>query len=108
MFGFTTGLIYMAAVAARIPVETVPANTWKAVMKVQGKAHVAAKGGKKSDAVIHRADELMPDHRNLWRGPQGGADMDRAEAAMLALYGAQYALKSLRGDAQWRIIGEKA
>jgi hypothetical protein len=41
----------------------------------------------KKEAVF-RADQLLPDHRDLWRGSRGGPLDGRAEAALLALYGA--------------------
>lgn len=111
VFGYTVGLIYMAAISCRIPVETVPPQVWKKILKVPGKVvartekdKMALLTGEKNKvkqkesdgAIIMRADELMPDHANLWRGPQGGYKVDRAEAAMLALYGGRYALNSTK------------
>jgi len=111
VFGYTVGLIYMAAITNRIPVETVPPQVWKKILNVPGKVvartekdKMAILTGEKpkvkqkeSDgAIIMRADELMPDYTKLWRGPNGGYKVDRAEAAMLALYGGRYALNSTK------------
>ena len=77
-FGWVCGVIYGGFSGFRIPVEMARPNVWKKALKVpaDGKASVA------------RADELFPDQRHLWRGPKGAALHDRAEAAMLARYGA--------------------
>lgn len=85
-FGYSIGLLYMACIAARIPIEAVPSRTWKKLMRVPGK---------KDDEgnIISRADELFPDHRNLWRGPKGGPKLDRAEAALIAKYAADFMLR---------------
>jgi len=87
-FGYGVGLIYMAAIAARIPIESVPAGTWKRLLKVPGKKNSAP-----GDIVL-RADEMFPNHRALWRGVKGGLKVDRAEASMLAWYGVEYALRA--------------
>lgn len=88
VFGYTVGLIYMACIQARIPIETVPPTDWKKLLNVPGKSKA------NDDAIMARADELFPDHRHLMRGPKGGKMVDRAEAAMLALFGTRY----LTGD----------
>lgn len=90
-FGYSVGLVYMACVAARIAIEAVAPQTWKKLMKVPGK-----KGGVKSekdDAILSRACELFPDYTSGFYGPSGGKRVDRAEAALLAKYGADYALR---------------
>lgn len=106
-FGYTAGLIFMACVAVKLPVETVPPGVWKKIMRVPGKknskgekAELARlmgkmpKSQKEIDASITaRADELFPHHKDLWRGPKGGFRIDRCEAAMLARYAADYAMK---------------
>lgn len=97
VFGYAVGLVYMACVCARIPVETVPSSVWKKIMNVPGKKDLANKDGQNKktadllkQAIAQRADEMFPEHAQLWRGPQGGIKTDRAEAAMLAVYGSRY------------------
>lgn len=111
VFGYTVGLVYMACIAARIPIETVTPQVWKGLLNVTGKK--VAKTEKEKMAlltgeakkqkpkeidglIIKRADELMPDHASLWRGKKGGYMVDRAEAALLAYYGGRYALNSTK------------
>ena len=119
-FGYTAGLIFMACVAVKLPIETVPPGVWKKIMRVPGKknskgekAELAKlmgkepKSQKEIDAsIIARADELFPHYKNVWRGPKGGFNTDRAEAAMLARYCADYALKLQGGrpnDVEWKL-----
>ena len=98
VFGYGVGLLYMAATMCKLPIETVPPGNWKALMGVPGK--------QKADdsAILQRADEMFPHNRELFRGPQGGKKIDRAEAAMLARFGAEHMLPKLqqgeRGDAE--------
>jgi hypothetical protein len=111
VFGYTVGLIYMACVSVKLPIETVPPQVWKKILAVPGKKNKKdepVRPQKDIDgAIIGRADELMPAHRSMWRGPQGGFKMDRAEAAMLAFYGARYTLNSTKPmkitDEEWRL-----
>lgn len=105
VFGYTVGLIMMAAISARLPIETVAPQAWKKLLRVPG--------GKEADdeAIMVRADDMMPEYRNMWRGPQGGRKLDRAEAAMLAYYGELFALDSIvpaRLDSEFRLVYEKA
>lgn len=103
-FGYTVGLLYMACVAVRLPIETVPPQTWKKLMRVPGKAEIAKRksipSGKAAKewqvAIINRADECFPNARDLWRGKMGGMRIDRAEAALLAMYAGRYALNSTK------------
>jgi len=101
VFGYSLGLVYMACVSVRLPIETVPPQVWKRMLNVHGKE----KG--KNNAIIHRADELMPEHTGLWRGPKGGHLLDRAEAGMLAYYALKHALHSTKHmnvrDSEWRL-----
>lgn len=101
-FGYGVGLLYMACIIERLPIETVPPATWKKLMRLPGKARkkkdstepeVSAKDA--DAAIIQRADELFPDDRNLWRGPRGGFLMDRAEAALLAKFGCDHVLRTV-------------
>jgi hypothetical protein len=106
VFGYTVGLVYMACVAIKLPIETVPPQVWKRMLNVRGK-----ESGDKN-AIMHRADELMPDHRGLWRGPNGGKLLDRAEAAMLAYYGLKHALHGITQvnirDPEWWLAYKRA
>ncbi|MCK5133530.1 MAG: hypothetical protein KAR40_15425 [Candidatus Sabulitectum sp.] len=86
VLGYTVGLIYMACIIARLPIETVPPATWKKLLKVPGKTKADA------SAIVQRADELFPDSRQQFRGPKGGLNTDRAEAGMLAYFGAKHVL----------------
>lgn len=89
VFGYGVGLIYMAGLYSRIPLETVPPANWKKLMNIPGK-------GKADDtAILARADELFPNDRHLFRGSQGGKKIDRAEAAMLAKFGGDYVLRTM-------------
>lgn len=93
VFGYGVGLLMMAAIQSRIPVETVEPATWKKVMRVP----------KDDQGIVQRADQMFPEHRDQFRGPKGAVKHDRAEAAMLAKYGADYLLRSIRPDAEWRM-----
>lgn len=108
VFGYTVGLIYMACIAVRLPIETISPQIWKKVMRIPGKREGAIATKEKSDAIINRADEIFPEYRALWRGPQGGYKLDRAEAAMIAKYGAEHTLHSVRPDAEWRLAYRNA
>lgn len=89
VFGYGVGLIYMAALYSRIVIETVPPAAWKKIMNVPGKMNAD------DTAIINRADELFPLDRDKWRGPNGGKKVDRAEAAMMAKFGADHVLHTL-------------
>lgn len=94
VLGYGVGLIYMACVALRLPIETVPPQVWKKMMRVPGKKD--AEGKKQAEyngMIVNRADELMPDCRDLFRGPKGGLLVDRAEACLLAKYAGDHALR---------------
>lgn len=101
VFGYCVGLVYMAAINARIPIETVTPAVWKRMLKVPKD---------KKDAV-QRADELLPAFRDQWRGERAGLKPDRAEAAMLAKFGYDHMMTSsyqVRPDADWRIAMRQA
>jgi hypothetical protein len=83
--GLVAGLVRMACIATHLPVDEVPPQTWKKLLRVPGK-RVDTTG----EAIIERADDLLPVHRDKWRGPKGGRQLDRAEAAMLAYYGEMF------------------
>lgn len=86
VFGYGVGLIYMAGLYSRIPIETVSPMMWKKVMNVPGKAKAD------DSAIMARADELFPHDRDKFRGPRGGKMIDRAEAAIIGLFGARTVL----------------
>lgn len=102
-FGWSAALVYQSCVALSLPIESVTPQTWKKLLKVPGKMsgvdrtadkrEQAAQRKANSGAIIHRADELMPEYRSLWRTRRGAVSMDRAEAALLAYYGANYSAK---------------
>jgi hypothetical protein len=79
-FGFGLGCVHMALHAARIRLETIVPAKWKKDLRVPAN---------KKEAVI-RAEELFPEAREMFRGPRGGVMDGRAEAAMLAFYGAKH------------------
>lgn len=105
-FGYGVGLIYMALLYNGFAIEQTAPATWKRLMNVPGK-------NKADDsAILKRAYELFPDDRHLFTGPRGGARIDRAEAAMLARFGAEFVLKETatiaRLTADFTIKGRKA
>lgn len=89
-FGYTYGLTFMSIMYSKIMVETVPPQRWKKLMGVVGKK------GKDMDSIMARADAMFPDDRQLFRGKKGGRLVDRAEAAMLAKFGGDYILRTMR------------
>lgn len=91
VFGYGIGLIYMAALYSKIVIETVPPAAWKKLMNVPGKQNGS------DDDILARADELFPEDRALFRGDRGGKKIDRAEAAMMAKFGAEHV---------WHTIGQ--
>lgn len=95
VFGYGVGMMYMALVYTRIPIETVSPQSWKALLRVPGKTKAD------DSAILARADELFPEDRDMFRGTRGGMQIDSAEAAMLARFGADFLLptyKKATGD----------
>lgn len=81
--GFGAGAIVMACYAIGLRIEEVDANVWKKKMRVPAD---------KIEAVA-RAELMFPLDRMLFRAPSGGRLTIRdghAEAAMLAVYGAEH------------------
>ncbi len=76
--GYGVGLIHMACVALKLRYEIVLPGAWKGRMK--------APADKKQSAI--RAGQLFPEYASLFRGPRGGTLDGRAEAAMIAMWGA--------------------
>ena len=96
--GYNVGILYMAAVQARMPLETVQANTWKRIMKVPP-----------DDAgIVRRYFEVFPRHRDLVYGRGGGFRHDRAEAALIARYGADRMVDNIEPGTDWRLRAREA
>lgn len=94
VFGYGIGLIYMACIALKLPIETTPPTEWKKLMRMPGKKDTeGAKKKEKDGKIISRADELMPDARDMWRTPKGAYRVDRAEAACIAKYASDFRLR---------------
>jgi hypothetical protein len=89
VFGYGVGLVYMCALYSNLVIESIPPASWKRIMNVPGKKAAD------DSAIIARADELFPHDRHWFRGPQGGKKVDRAEAAMLARFGADHVLPTM-------------
>lgn len=94
VFGYGVGIVYMSCVALGLPIETVPAQTWKRMMRMPGKKDVEGRVAKeRSGMIVNRADELMPHARMMWRSEKGNLYVDRAEAACIAKYAGDYAFR---------------
>lgn len=98
VFGYTVGLIYMAALERKLMVETVPPGEWKKILKIPGKAggKTPAEKKKAEGNIIKRVGEVFPGERDTFRGPQGGFKMDRADAALLAKFGGDFVWPNLQ------------
>lgn len=81
-FGFGAGLIRMALIAQEMPYEMVSPARWKSEMRLSQI---------KNESVI-KAEQIFPTQRHWFRGPKGGLLSDRAEAALLARFGAYFLL----------------
>lgn len=92
VFGYTVGLVYMACMNVRLPIETVPPGSWKKIMRCPTD----------DDGIAYRADEIFPNHTHMWRGKprlikgemRQAIWHDRAEAALLAKFGCVHIMKS--------------
>lgn len=81
-YGFLVGVL----AAHFIPLTVIAPHVWKKSMKVT----------EAKDSSIARASELLPRHAGQFRGPKGGLLDGRAEAALIAVYGARsLAIKEL-------------
>jgi hypothetical protein len=78
-FGRVVGALDMVFTGYGYRIEYVRPQVWKKAL------HVPAL----KSAACARADEIFPEHRAEWRGARGGLRDGRAEAAMIAKYGAQ-------------------
>lgn len=108
VFGYGVGMIVMGLIQQKIPFETVEPGVWKKAMKIPGKGGkkaTAAERKQAEGAIKHRCSaELFPEHREKFYGPQGGARMDRMEAAAMALFGHRHMLNAVRPDGEARIL----
>lgn len=111
VLGFACGLVYQTCVCLHIPIETVSPQTWKKALRVPGKKDVNGDDKAAKDAIMHRAQEIFPNDAHMFRGPKGGAMLDRAEAAMLARYGRDFCSDIIDGDFMQKMrdakIGDK-
>lgn len=78
-FGLSYGALRQALASEGVPTTLVTPVVWKKAMKV-----TAAK-----DGAVARASDLLPRHADKFRGKRGGLMDGRAEAALLAVYGAR-------------------
>ena len=77
-FGEGKGIILGAAAARGIPITEVKPTNWKKIMRVPADKR----------AAVQRASQLFPAVSPLFKGPRGGVFDGRAEAALIALFGA--------------------
>lgn len=78
-FGLTYGALRQALASEGVPTTLVTPVVWKKALKVS-----AAK-----DGAVARASDLLPRHADKFRGKRGGLMDGRAEAALIAVYGAR-------------------
>lgn len=77
--GYGAGLIHMACHCHGVRFQEVQASVWKRKLKVPLDDY----------GILQRADQLFPNDYLRFRGKLGGAADGLAEAAMIALYGAE-------------------
>ena len=77
-FGEGKGILLGAAAALNIPVTLVKPTNWKKILRVPADKR----------ASVQRATQLLPHVGQLFKGPRGGVFDGRAEAALIALFGA--------------------
>lgn len=77
-FGQGKGMLLGIAAALQIPVTQVKPAMWKKAMRVPADKR----------AAVQRACQLFPAFTTTFKGPRGGVMDGRAEAALVALYGA--------------------
>lgn len=90
--GLGVGLMQGMCIALGIPLDEIPPGVWKSAYGVPGKMIDGKISKAALTAIVKRADELLPSARDLFRGPKGGLQVDRAEAAMIAKYCAERVL----------------
>jgi len=79
-FGYTFGLLRMAAKLSGIDVTTPSPAVWKLVEKVPADAR----------GIVAKADKEFPEFKKKWHGPKGAALHDRADSAFLARHTARH------------------
>jgi hypothetical protein len=77
-FGEGKGILLGVAAAMGVPTTLVKPTQWKKQMRVPADKR----------ASVQRASQLFPAVAPLFKGPRGGVFDGRAEAALIALYGA--------------------
>jgi hypothetical protein len=77
-FGEGKGILLGVAAAIGVPTTQVKPTQWKRQMRVPADKR----------AAVQRASQLFPAVSHLFKGPRGGVFDGRAEAALVALYGA--------------------
>ncbi|WNL50795.1 RuvC-like resolvase [Ruegeria phage RpAliso] len=77
-FGEGKGILMGVAAAKGLPLTQVKPTQWKKQMRVPADKR----------AAVQRASQLFPAVSTLFKGPRGGVYDGRAEAALIALYGA--------------------
>lgn len=77
-FGEGFGILKGACAALNLPLTPVKPKDWKKQMRVPADKR----------AAVHRASQLFPGVAHLFKGPRGGVFDGRAEAALIALFGA--------------------
>lgn len=77
-FGEGKGILLGAAAAMGVPTTQVKPTQWKKQMRVPADKR----------AAVQRASQLFPAISHLFKGPRGGVFDGRAEAALIALFGA--------------------
>lgn len=77
-FGEGKGILLGAAASLGVPTTLVKPQNWKKQMRVPADKR----------ATVQRASQLFPAVSPLFKGPRGGVFDGRAEAALIALFGA--------------------
>jgi len=77
-FGTGKGILMGALAALEIPLTPVKPAQWKKQMRVPADKR----------AAVRRASQLFPELAPFFKGPRGGVLDGRAEAALIALFGA--------------------
>lgn len=90
-FAFGRAAMAPEAILAALQVPTILASPrkWKAVMQV----------GADKDETVKRANQLFPDQTHFWHDPRRKhTDHNKAEAALIALYGLRTLGKDIGGE----------
>lgn len=85
VFGYGVGALIQMMMERKMIIETTPPGTWKAMMKIPGKQKAT------DDDIMLRVAQVFPHNMDMFKGPKGGHRIDRAEAALLAKFGADFA-----------------